>query len=93
MLRGGPVAGRVAVNEGYSSYRRPVRRVVVERHAPRMLQVERLRLRHGKHWKRHEYREVIVYYTDGRYYDRADWGQRGREVVVCERDGRFYRAD
>ena len=40
VVRGGPVAGRVAVNDGYSSYRPPVRRVVVERHAPRMLRGE-----------------------------------------------------
>jgi len=55
--------------------------------------VERLRQRHGKHWKRHGYREVVVYYIDGRYYDRAGWDRRGYEVVVYERDGRFYAAD
>ncbi len=93
VVRGGPVAGRVAVNDGYSSYRRTVRRVVVERYAPRMLRVERIRHRHWKHWKRHEYREVVVYYIDGRYYDQAGWNERGREVVVYERHGRFYRAD
>jgi hypothetical protein len=92
-VRGGPVAGRVAVNDGYSSYHRPVRRVVVERHAPRMLRVESFRHRHGQHWKRHEYREVVVYYIDGRYYDREGWGGRGHEVVVYERNGRFYAAD
>ena len=91
MVRGGPVTGRVAVNDGYSSYRRPGRRVVVERYAPRVVQVERFRHRHGKHWRRHGYREVVVYYIDGRYYDRAGWGhRRGREVIVYEYNGRFY---
>jgi hypothetical protein len=37
---------------------------------------------------------VVVYYIDGRYYDRDGWGhRRARAVVVYERDGRFYRAD
>ena len=93
VVRGGPVAGRATVHDGYSSYRRPVRRVVMERHAPRVLRVERLRRRHGKHWKRHGYREVVVYYIDGRYYDRAWWDRRGYELVVYERDGRFYTTD
>lgn len=55
--------------------------------------VERLRQRHGKHWKRHGYREVVVYYIDGRFYDRAGWDRRGYEVVVYERHGRFYTTD
>jgi len=94
VVRGGPAAGRAAVDHGYSSYRRPVRRVVVERHAPRIVRVEHFRHRHWKHWKRHGYRPVVVYYIDGRYYDRGGWRhQRGHEVVVYERDGRFYRAD
>ncbi|MEA2725314.1 MAG: hypothetical protein QOH59_3085 [Gemmatimonadales bacterium] len=94
VVRGGPVAGRVAVDQGYSSYRPRVRRVVVDRHAPRVVRVERFRHRHGKRWNRHGYREVVVYYIDGRYYDHARWGhQRGYEVVVYERDGRFYSAD
>ena len=38
------------------------------------------------------YREVIVYYIDGRYYDQNGWGYpRADEIVVFERDGRFYR--
>jgi hypothetical protein len=54
----------------------------------------RFRHRHGNHWRRHGYREVVVYYIDGRYYDRAGRGHhRGYEVVVYERDGRFYRVD
>lgn len=94
VVRGGPVAGRVVLHDGYSSYRRPARRVVVERYAPRVVRVERFRHRHGKHWRRDGYREVIVYYIDGRYYDRAGWDHpRAHEVVVYERDGRFYRDD
>ena len=94
VVRGGPVAGRVVVADGYSSYRRSARRVVVERYAPRVVRVERFRHRHGKHWRRKGYREVIVYYIDGRYYDRAGWGRpRAHEVIVYERDGRFYRND
>ena len=94
VVRGGPVAGRVVVDDGYSSYRRPARRVVVERYAPRVVRVERFRHRHGKHWRRSGYREVIVYYIDGRYYDRAGWDHpRAHEVIVYERDGRFYSDD
>ena len=94
VVRGGPVDGRVVVDDGYSSYRRPVRRVVVERYTPRVVRVERFRHRHGKHWRRKGYREVIVYYVDGRYYDRIAWSHpRAYEVVVYERDGRFYRDD
>ena len=93
-VRGGPIAGRVVVEDGYSSYRRPVRRVVVERYTPRVVRVERLRHRHGKHWRRNAYREVIVYYIDGRYYDRAGWNHpRAHEVVVYEYEGRFYSDD
>ena len=91
VVHGGPVAGRVVVDDGYSSYRRPARRVVVERYAPRVVRVERFRHRHGKHWRRNGYREVIVYYIDGRYYDRAGWDHpRAHEVIVYQRDGRFY---
>ena len=94
VVRGGPVAGRVGVDDWYSSYRRPVRQVVVERYAPRLVRIERFSHRHWKHWKRHGYRAVIVYYIDGRYYDRAGWGHRyGHEVVVYERGGRFYHTD
>ena len=94
VVRGGPVAGRVGVDDRYSSYRRPVRQVVVERHAPRLVRVEWFSQRHWKHWKRHGYRAVIVYYIDGRYYDRAVRGhQPGNEIVVYERDGRLYMDD
>ncbi len=82
-------------------YRRaPTRRVVVverygprvvERYGPRVIVVERFRHHHGRHWKRHGYRPVVVYYLDGRYYDRIDRRHPGiREVVVFERHGRYY---
>ena len=94
VVRGGPVAGRVTVGNEYSSYQHPRRVVVVERYAPRIIVVERLRHRHhGKHWKRKAYRPVVVYYVDGRYYDRYHVDRRGlKRVVVYERGGRFYRA-
>ena len=93
-VRGGPVAGRVVVGDQYSSYRRPARRVVVQRYAPRVVRVERIRHHHGKHWKRHGYRPVVVYYLDGRYYLSLDRRRPGvREVVVFERHGRYYRHD
>jgi hypothetical protein len=97
-VRGGPVAGHVIVGDEYSSYRRhqhgPARRVVVvERHAPRVIVVERVR-HHRKYWKRGAYRPVVVYYLDGRYYN---WMERRhprvREVVVYEHHGRYYRDD
>jgi len=94
VVRSGPVAGRVVVGDGYSSYRRPVRRVVEERYAPRVIRVERFRHRHRKHWRVNRYREVIVYYIDGRYYDRIGRDYpRAHAIVVYERDGRFYRED
>lgn len=99
VLRSGPVAGHVVVGDGYSTYRRPVvyrpapeRVIVVERYAPRVVVVERLRHhRKWRHWREHGYRPVMLYYRDGRYYDRSDrhWAD-GRQVVVYERDGRFY---
>jgi hypothetical protein len=34
---------------------------------------------------------VVVYYRDGRYYDRyVRGGPLMREVVIYERDGRYY---
>jgi hypothetical protein len=104
VVRSRPVSGRVVVDHGHSTYRRPApvvvhrparRVVVVERHAPRVVVVERAH-RHGRHhrkwWVRRGYRPVTVYYVDGRYYDRYDRHRPGiREVVVYERDGRYYR--
>lgn len=99
-VRSGPVAGRVVVDRGYSSYtgepvvvyRRPARRVViVERYRPEVIVVHRFRHHgHWKHWRRHGYRPVAVYYAgNGRYLDRHRPGFR--EVVVFERHGRYYR--
>lgn len=101
ILHSGPIAGHISINDGYPTYyHRPVRRVVVvERVAPRVIVVERFHGRghgrghgHGKHWKRHGYRPVTVYYVDGRYYDRYDRHHpRVRRIVVYERSGRYYR--
>jgi hypothetical protein len=89
-IRSGPVASRVTVGDGYSTYRRPV----VYRRAPaRIIVVERVYLRHQKawrHWQRHGYRPLVVYYRDGRYYDRYVRGVPMREVVIYERGGRYY---
>jgi hypothetical protein len=102
VIRSGPVAGRVVVGDGYSTYRRPPvvvyerpvarRVVVVERYGPRVVVVERVhRNKHARHWKRHGFRPVTLYYVDGRYYDRRVGYARGaREVIVYERDGRYY---
>ena len=88
VVRGGPVAGHVVVANGYSTYRRPV---VVDRYAPRVIVVERVRAhRHRNYWGRNGYRPVTLYYVDGRYYDRWIAGPRVREIVVYERDGRYY---
>jgi hypothetical protein len=91
VVRSGPVAGRVVVGDGYSSYRRPV---VYRRVPARVIVVERVYVRHhrlAKHWRRGGFRPVVLYYRDGRYYDRRfHGGPVMREVVVYERDGRFY---
>jgi len=87
VIRSGPVAGRVVIADGYSSYRRPV----VYRRAPaRVIVVERVyhRQRHLD-WRKQGYRPVVLYYRDGRFYERAWPG--AREVEVYERDGRYYR--
>ena len=102
VLRSGPVAGHVVVSDGYSTYLRapvvvyrrpPVRRVVVvERHAPRVVIVERVhRHQPRRYWKRHGFRPVTLYYLDGRYYERLPGRAYGaREVTVYEREGRYY---
>ncbi len=104
VIRTGPVAGHVAVNE-YSTYRRPV---VVYRRAPaRVIVVERIARRQRGHAPGHApgharghvrgawkggYRAVTLWYDGGRYYDRYVRDYPGlREVVVYERDGHFYR--
>ena len=99
VLRGGSVAGQVAVGDAYSTYRRepvvyrrPVRRVVVvERPAARLIVVDRMhRHRPVHYWRRHGFRPVTLYYVDGRYYDRPVHRPYAREVSVWEREGRFY---
>ncbi len=92
VLRSGPVAGRVIVGDGYSTYHRPV---VYRRVPARVIVVERVYVRGHpalKHWRQHGYRQLVVYYRDGRYYDRnvRTWPAM-REVVVYERDGRYYQ--
>jgi hypothetical protein len=92
-IRSGPIAGRVVVDHGYSTYRRPeARRVVVfERRAPRALVVERVRVhRHERYWLRHGYRPVTLFYVNGRYYDRWVPGRGVREIVVYQRNGRYF---
>jgi hypothetical protein len=88
VVRSGPVAARVAVVDGYSTYRP---RRVVYHEAPRLVVIERVHNRHLKHWKRHGFRPVTVYYVNGRYYDRWYGPERGvRRVVVYERGGRYF---
>ena len=92
VVSSGPVAARVIVRDGYSTYRRPyARRAYVVEH-PRIVSIERVHgHRSAKHWARRGYRPVTVYYWDGRYYDRWAGHRHGvREVVVWERDGRYY---
>lgn len=102
IVRSGPVAGRVVVGEpyhpyAYSTYQRPpARRVVVRRPPPpRLVIIERVYVRHRwleSRWRRQGFRPVVVYYRDGRYYDRDD--RRGppmRQVVVYQHDGRYYQ--
>jgi hypothetical protein len=91
-VRSGPVAGRVVVGDGYSTYRRPM----VYRRAPaRVIVVERVYVRHRhtfRNWSRHGFRQVVVFYRDGRYYDRyVRGGPPMREVVIYERNGRYYQ--
>lgn len=102
VVRSGPVAGRVIVGNGYSTYRRPpvvayrhpeARRVVIDQYAPRVIVVERVRGRgRGNYWARHGYRPVTLFYVDGRYYDRRVRGNSVGEIVVYERGGRYYEA-
>jgi hypothetical protein len=91
-VRSGPVAGTIVVGDGYSTYRRPI---VYRRESARIIVVERVHVRDHRawrHWRRHGYRPVVVYYRDGRYYDRyLRGGPPMREVVIYERNGRYYR--
>lgn len=94
VVHGGPIAGHVIVQDGYSTYRRPApRRVVVDR--ARIVLVEHVHShRPAKVWARQGYRPVTLVYSNGRYYDR--WvGRRhdAREVTVWERNGRYFVVD
>jgi len=91
VVRSGPVAGHVVVGREYSTYRRPV----TYRPAPaRVIVVERVYSRHpgvARRWQRRKYHQVVLFYRDGRYYDRAVRGPNVREVVVYEQGGRYYQ--
>jgi hypothetical protein len=102
VVRSGPVAGRVILGAphhpyAYSTYRRPVARpvVVYRPPPPRLIVIERVYVRHRwleARWRRMGFRPIVVYYRDGRYYDRDD--RRGppmRQVVVYQHDGRLYQ--
>jgi hypothetical protein len=80
----------VAVFDGYSTYR--PRRVTSYQGAPHVIVIERMRSHSpARHWERHGFRPVTVYYVNGRYYDRWNGPSRGlRRVVVYERNGRYY---
>ncbi len=91
VVRSGPVAGHVVVGREYSTYRRPV----TYRPAPaRVIVVERVYARHpglAHRWERQGYHRVVLFYRDGRYYDRAIRGPGVREAVVYERGGRYFQ--
>jgi hypothetical protein len=80
----------VAVVNGYSTY--PPRRVTYYQAAPHVIMIERMHHHsHARHWERHGFRPVTVYYVNGRYYDRWNGPSRSlRRVVVYERNGRYY---
>lgn len=91
IVRSGPVAGHVVIGNQYSTYRRPV----VYRAPERVIVVERLpqgRHGRGRDWRAQGFRPIVVYYRDGRYYDRyvRGWPEM-RQVVAYERGGRLYR--
>jgi hypothetical protein len=90
VVQSGPVAAHVEVNDPPPPvvvYHEPAREVVV---------VERIHEPEGNAygwWKKHGYREVVVYYDGDSYYHR--WFERRgglRRVVVYERGGRYYRS-
>ena len=89
------VSAEVVIRTGSPASDPHPRRVVIERHAPRIIVVERMRhAPHGRHWRRHGYRQIVVYYAGGRYYDQYPRRRsRVQEIVVYERGGRYYRLD
>jgi len=91
VMRSGPVAGHVVVGREYSTYRRPV---TYRPSPPRVIVVDRVYVRHpgaALRWQRQGYHRVVLFYRDGRYYDRAIRGPDVREVVVYEQGGRYYQ--
>jgi len=108
VIDGGPVRGEIAVGEPVFAPRpviiyQPVygRRMEVARYAPQVVFVERSHGRYGKpgEWyRRHGYRPVTLYYSEGRYFSliyadrRYRWGGAFRPVTAWERGGRFYLA-
>jgi hypothetical protein len=88
VVQSGPVSAHVEVNQPppVVVHREPVREVII---------VERIHQPEGNAygwWKRHGYREVVVYYDGDGYYDH--WFQRRgglRRIVVYARGGRYYR--
>lgn len=91
VVRSGPVAGQVVVGREYSTYRRPV---TYRPAPPRVIVVDRVYVRHpgaARRWQRQGYHRVVLFYRDGRYYDRAIRGLDVHEVVVYEQGGRYYQ--
>jgi hypothetical protein len=88
VVHSGPVTAHVEVGEPPPVVvrREPMREVVI---------VERIHepeVNAYGWWKKHGYREVVVYYDDDSYYDH--WFERRgglRRIVVYERGGRYYR--
>ncbi len=103
VIHSGPVHGRVVIGDhGHRHYvrHRAVRRFHHHRHGLRPLHVHHIHAPRGKArgwWKRHGYRPVVVFYRDGRFYDRHHYrrhyrhGKHVRRVVIWERGGRLYR--
>lgn len=97
----GPVSGRVVIGEPHHRYRDgyvhryPARRVIVERHSPRIIVVERIHRGRGhyQHHRHRDFRHVRAYYDSDRqaYYDSYRPGLR--QVIVYQRDGRYYHRD
>ena len=106
VVNGGPIRGAIAVGEPVFVPRpvviyQPVRgrRVEVARYAPQVVYIERGHGRHGKSaqwYRRHGYRPVTLFYSDGRYFSQVytargyRWSPQFVPVVVWERRGRFY---
>ena len=89
VVQSGPIAAHVEVNEPAAPVvvrREPLREVVV---------VERIHEPEGNAygwWKKHGYREVVVYYDGNSYYDHWFEHRGGlRRLVVYERAGRYYQ--